>query len=76
MTHREKRTRSQVYAIRRRVKGYALSNDFKWFATLTYNPQQIDSLNYDIAQKYTIKMVSLDERQVSKIRLSADTGIT
>ena len=51
----EKRTRSQVYAIRRRVKGYALSNDFKWFATLTYNPQQIDSLNYDIAKNTLLK---------------------
>ena len=33
----EERTRRQVYAIRRKIKGYALCNSFRWFVTLTFN---------------------------------------
>ena len=51
----EERTRKQLYAIRRRIKGYALSNDFKWFVTLTFNPGKIDSFNYETAKTALLK---------------------
>lgn len=50
-----KRTRSQISAIRRKIKGYALTNDFTWFVTLTYNPQIVDSKNYDTAKNTFLK---------------------
>lgn len=46
----EERTRQQIYAIRRRIKGYALSNDFRWFVTLTFNPDKVDSTDYETAK--------------------------
>ncbi len=46
----EERTRRQLYAIRRRIKGYALANDFKWFATLTFDPGKVNSLDYGAAK--------------------------
>lgn len=46
----ERRTKKQLYAIRRQIKGYALANDFKWFVTLTYNPQKINSSDYQVAK--------------------------
>lgn len=55
----EERTRKQIYAIRRRIKGYALANDFKWFATLTFNPEKVDSLNYNMAKSTLLKWCRL-----------------
>lgn len=51
----EERTRRQVYAIRRRIRGYALSNSFRWFVTLTFNPEQVDSSDYDTAKGTLLK---------------------
>lgn len=51
----EERTRRQVYAIRRRIKGYALSNDFHWFLTLTFNPEKVDSADYETAKNTLLK---------------------
>lgn len=51
----EERTRKQIYAIRRRIKWYALSNDFRWFVTLTFDPEKIDSFNFEIAKKALLK---------------------
>lgn len=55
----EERTRKQIYAIRRRIKWYALSNDFRWFVTLTFNPEKIDSFNFDIAKNALLKWCRL-----------------
>ncbi|MDE6664006.1 MAG: hypothetical protein K2K46_11800 [Lachnospiraceae bacterium] len=51
----EERTRRQVYAIRRRIKGYAFSNSFRWFVTLTFNPEKVDSSNYETAKNTLLK---------------------
>lgn len=51
----EERTRKQLYAIRRRIKGYALANDFKWFVTLTFNPEKINSFDYETAKTGLLK---------------------
>lgn len=55
----EERTRKQLYAIRRRIKGYALANDFKWFVTLTFNPEKINSLDYEMAKMTLLKWCRL-----------------
>ena len=56
----EARTRQQIYAIRRRIKGYAFANGFCWFVTLTFNPRKINSSDYRTAktalQKWCRKM--------------------
>lgn len=51
----EERTRQQMYAIRRKIKGYALSNDFHWFVTLTFDPKKIDSFHYETAKDTLLK---------------------
>lgn len=51
----EERTRQQIYAIRRKIKGYALSNDFRWFVTLTFNPEKVDSSDYETAKNVLLK---------------------
>ena len=51
----EERTRQQIYAIRRRIKGYALSNDFRWFVTLTFDPEKVDSTDYETAKNTLLK---------------------
>lgn len=51
----EKRTRKQIYAIRRRIKGYALINDFNWFVTLTLDPEKINSIDYNVAKTTLLK---------------------
>lgn len=51
----EERTRRQLYAIRRRIKGYAFSNNFRWFVTLTFNPEKVDSSNYETAKNTLLK---------------------
>lgn len=51
----EARTRHQVYAIRRRIKGYAFSNDFRWFVTLTFDPKKVDSSDYGTAKDTLLK---------------------
>lgn len=51
----EERTRRQVYAIRRRIKGYALCNSFRWFVTLTYNPEKVNSSDYETAKHTLLK---------------------
>ena len=47
----EERTKKQSYAIKRKIRGYALANDFKWFTTLTIDPKQYDSLDYDSSKE-------------------------
>lgn len=51
----EERTRRQIFAIRRRIKGYAFSNSFKWFVTLTFNPEKVDSSDYETAKTILLK---------------------
>lgn len=51
----EERTRQQIYAIRRRIKGYALSNNFRWFVTLTFSPERVDSFDYETAKNTLLK---------------------
>lgn len=51
----EERTRQQIYAIRRRIKGYAFSNNFRWFVTLTFNPEKVDSATYETAKNTLLK---------------------
>lgn len=51
----EKRTRQQIYAIRRRIKGYAFTNSFRWFVTLTFNPEMVDSSDYETAKNTLLK---------------------
>lgn len=51
----EERTRQQIYAIRRRIKGYALSNSFRWFVTLTFNPEKVNSSDYETAKNILLK---------------------
>lgn len=51
----EERTRRQVFAIRRRIKGYAFSNNFCWFVTLTFNPEKVDSSDYETAKDTLLK---------------------
>lgn len=51
----EERTRQQVYAIRRKIKGYALCNNFRWFVTLTFNPKKVNSSNYETAKNTLLK---------------------
>lgn len=51
----EARTRQQIYAIRRKIKGYAFSNNFRWFVTLTFNPKKIDSSDYETAKNTLLK---------------------
>lgn len=55
----EMRTRKQIYAIRRRIKGYALINEFEWFVTLTLNPEKINSFDYNIAKTTLLKWCRL-----------------
>ncbi len=55
----KERTKKQIYAIRRRIKGYAFANDFKWFVTLTFNPKKVDSHNYDTAKTALLKWCRL-----------------
>lgn len=43
----EKRTKSQSFSIKRRIRGYALGNDFKWFVTLTIDPKKYENKDYD-----------------------------
>jgi len=51
----EERTKKQIYAIRRRIKGYAFSNNFRWFVTLTFNPEKVDSSDYETAKATLLK---------------------
>lgn len=51
----EERTRQQMYAIRRKIKGYAFSNDFRWFVTLTFDPKKVDSADYETAKNTLLK---------------------
>ncbi len=51
----EARTRHQIYAIRRKIKGYALCNSFRWFVTLTFDPKKVDSSDYETAKTALLK---------------------
>lgn len=51
----EERTRQQLYAIRRRIKGYAFCNSFFWFVTLTFNPEKVNSSDYETAKNTLLK---------------------
>ncbi len=51
----QERTLKQSYAIKRRIRGYALANDFKWFVTLTLDPKKNDSFNYEESKKLLLK---------------------
>lgn len=51
----EERTKKQNYAIKRKIRGYALANDFEWFVTLTLDPKKNDSFNYEESKKLLLK---------------------
>lgn len=51
----EERTKKQSYKIKRRIRGYALANDFEWFVTLTLDPKKNDSFNYEESKKLLLK---------------------
>ena len=51
----EERTRRQLYSIRRKIKGYAFANSFQWFVTLTFNPDKVDSFDYETAKDTLLK---------------------
>lgn len=51
----EARTRQQIHAIRRRIRGYALCNSFRWFVTLTFDPEKVDSFDYETAKATLLK---------------------
>lgn len=51
----EARTRQQIYAIRRKIKGYALCNSFRWFVTLTFDPEKVKSSDYETAKSTLLK---------------------
>lgn len=51
----EERTKKQLHDIRRRIKGYALANEFRWFVTLTYNPEKVNSHDYGTAKTVLLK---------------------
>ncbi|MGX7014723.1 rolling circle replication-associated protein [Vagococcus silagei] len=51
----EERTKKQSYAIKRKIRDYALANDFKWFTTLTIDPKLHDSLDYDSSKDLLLK---------------------
>lgn len=51
----EERTRRQVYAIRRKIKGYALCNNFRWFVTLTFDPEKVNSSDYETVKNTLLK---------------------
>ena len=51
----EARTRQQIYAIRRKIKGYALCNGFRWFVTLTFDPEKVNSSDYETAKNTLLK---------------------
>ena len=51
----EQRTLKQSYAIKRRIRGYALANDFEWFVTLTIDPKKNDSFDYDYSKNLLLK---------------------
>lgn len=55
----EERTKKQLHAIKRRIKEYALTNSFQWFATLTINPSKINSHDYDKAKTTLLKWCRL-----------------
>ncbi|MTB36803.1 hypothetical protein [Streptococcus uberis] len=47
----EQRTKSQSYAIKRKIRGYGLANNFKWFVTLTIDPKKYESKDYEKTKK-------------------------
>ncbi|EAD6024617.1 hypothetical protein E1309_07835 [Listeria monocytogenes] len=51
----EERTKKQSYAIKRKIRGYALTNNFEWFVTLTLDPRKNDSFNYEDSKKILLK---------------------
>lgn len=53
------RTRKQIYAIRRRIRWYALANDFRWFVTLTFDPEKLNSFDFETAKNALLKWCRL-----------------
>lgn len=51
----EERTRRQIYTIRRKIKGYAFSNNFRWFVTLTFDLEKVNSFDYETAKNTLLK---------------------
>lgn len=51
----EARTRQQIYAIKRRIKGYAFANSFRWFVTFTFNQEKVNSFDYETAKETLLK---------------------
>lgn len=51
----EQRTLKQSYAIKRRIRGYALANDFEWFVTLTIDPKKNNSFDYNHSKTMLLK---------------------
>lgn len=51
----ENRTKLQSQKIKRKIRGYALVNDFEWFVTLTLDPKKNDSYNFEESKKLLLK---------------------
>lgn len=54
-----RRSKQQMHAIRRRIKGIALCNNFNWFVTLTLNPEIVNSTDYDTVKTLLLKWIRL-----------------
>lgn len=59
----EERTKSQSYKIKRKIRGYMLTNDWKYFVTLTIDPKKINSFDYDVAKKRLLTWCSSQRRK-------------
>ncbi|WP_243993985.1 40S ribosomal protein S17 [Pseudolactococcus carnosus] len=59
----EERTKAQSYAIRRKVRGYMLTNAWHYFVTLTIDPKKINSFDYDVAKKRLLTWCSSQRRK-------------
>lgn len=57
----EIRTKNQVFAIRRKIKGYAFANmeSFKWFVTFTLDPKKTDRMDYEDSKSKLLKWCRL-----------------
>lgn len=58
----EERTKSQSYAIKRKIRGYMLTNAWKYFVTLTIDQKKINSFDYDVAKNRLLKWCASERK--------------
>lgn len=63
----EMRTKHQMYAIKRRIRGLALCNPFKWFVTMTINPKRGNRFDYDLSKTMLLKWCRLMRDRYGKL---------